>query len=90
MSRERVLRAMAAEGVDVLLLGREGNARYVSGAQRLFQLPDGVHERFHLGRIGRKESIWNIETLIKSEVPLDHRRPESHRAKRCTQGRGMV
>jgi Xaa-Pro aminopeptidase len=27
---------MAARGVDVLLLGREGNARYVSGAQRLF------------------------------------------------------
>ena len=36
MSRERVLRAMAAESVDVLLLGREGNARYVSGAHRLF------------------------------------------------------
>ena len=36
MSRERVLRAMAADGVDVLLLGREGNTRYVSGAQRLF------------------------------------------------------
>lgn len=27
---------MAARGVDVLILGREGNARYVSGAQRLF------------------------------------------------------
>ena len=27
---------MAAHGVDVLLLGREGNARYVSGARRLF------------------------------------------------------
>jgi len=27
---------MAARGVDVLLLGREGNARYVSGARRLF------------------------------------------------------
>src|SRR5204862_2550116 len=36
MSIERVLRAMAAESVDVLLLGREGNARYVSGAHRLF------------------------------------------------------
>lgn len=31
-----MLREMAARGVDVLLLGREGNARYVSGAQRLF------------------------------------------------------
>ena len=36
MGRERVLREMAAQGVDVLLLGREGNARYVSGAHRLF------------------------------------------------------
>src|SRR3954451_2121094 len=36
MSRERVLRQRAAHGVDVLLLGREGNARYVSGARRLF------------------------------------------------------
>src|SRR3954467_13722615 len=36
MSRERVLREMAGRGVDVLVLGREGNARYVSGAHRLF------------------------------------------------------
>jgi Xaa-Pro aminopeptidase len=31
-----VLREMAARGVDVLVLGREGNARYVSRAHRLF------------------------------------------------------
>lgn len=31
-----MLREMAAQDVDVLLLGREGNARYVSGARRLF------------------------------------------------------
>jgi len=36
MGKERVLEEMAREGVDVLLLGREGNARYVSGARRLF------------------------------------------------------
>ena len=36
MSRARVLGEMARQGVDVLVLGREGNARYVSGAQRLF------------------------------------------------------
>lgn len=36
MSKERVLDEMARQGVDVLLLGREGNARYVSGARRLF------------------------------------------------------
>jgi Xaa-Pro aminopeptidase len=32
---ERVLDAMADAGVDVLLLGREANARYVTGADRL-------------------------------------------------------
>src|SRR5438552_13891542 len=36
MSKERVLEEMARQNVDVLLLGREGNARYVSGARRLF------------------------------------------------------
>ena len=36
MGKERVLEEMAREGVDVVLLGREGNARYVSGARRLF------------------------------------------------------
>jgi Xaa-Pro aminopeptidase len=34
--RARVLAAMEAEGIDVLVLGREGNARYVSGAPRLW------------------------------------------------------
>jgi Xaa-Pro aminopeptidase len=34
--RERVLAAMEAEGVDVLVMGREANARYVSGAPRLW------------------------------------------------------
>jgi len=34
--RARVLAAMEAEGLDALLLGREPNARYVSGARRLF------------------------------------------------------
>jgi Xaa-Pro aminopeptidase len=36
MGKQRVLEEMARHGVDVLLLGREGNARYVSGAHRLF------------------------------------------------------
>jgi len=36
MGKERVLAEMARQGVDVLLLGREGDARYVSGARRLF------------------------------------------------------
>jgi Xaa-Pro dipeptidase len=34
--RARVLSEMEAEGIDVLVLGREGNARYVSGAPRLW------------------------------------------------------
>src|SRR3954452_12775435 len=36
MGKERVLEEMARQGVDLLLLGREGNARYVSGPRRLF------------------------------------------------------
>jgi Xaa-Pro aminopeptidase len=36
MSKERVLAEIARQGVDVLVLGREGNARYVSGVHRLF------------------------------------------------------
>jgi Xaa-Pro aminopeptidase len=35
-ARTRVLDGMAARGIDVLLLGRESNARFVSGAARLF------------------------------------------------------
>ncbi len=34
--RERLLAGMEAEGIDVLVVGREGNARYVSGAPRLW------------------------------------------------------
>lgn len=34
--RARVLDAMEAEGIDVLVVGREANARYVSGAPRLW------------------------------------------------------
>src|SRR5438445_4258317 len=34
--RARVLDAMEHDGVDVLLIGREANARYVSGARRLW------------------------------------------------------
>src|SRR5579875_670180 len=34
--RRRAFAQMADDGIDVLLLGREANARYVSGAQRLW------------------------------------------------------
>src|SRR5437764_3347565 len=34
--RARVLAEMEATGIDVLVMGREGNARYVSGAPRLW------------------------------------------------------
>jgi Xaa-Pro aminopeptidase len=34
--RERVLAEMERDGVDILVVGREGNARYVSGAPRLW------------------------------------------------------
>jgi Xaa-Pro aminopeptidase len=35
--RERVLAAMAAQGVDLLLLGRQGNARYVAGHRPIWR-----------------------------------------------------
>ena len=34
--RQRALAEMEADGIDVLILGREGNARYVAGAPRLW------------------------------------------------------
>ena len=34
--RERALAEMEADGIDVLILGREGNARYVAGVPRLW------------------------------------------------------
>ena len=34
--RSKVRAAMEEEGIDILVLGREGNARYVSGAPRLW------------------------------------------------------
>ncbi len=34
--RARALAEMEADGIDILILGREGNARYVSGAPRLW------------------------------------------------------
>ena len=34
--RARVLAAMEADDIDLLVLGREANARYVSGAPRLW------------------------------------------------------
>ena len=34
--RARVLAEMEAEGIDILVVGREGNARYVSGTPRLW------------------------------------------------------
>ena len=34
--RARVLEAMAERDVDALILGKEANARYVSGARRLW------------------------------------------------------
>lgn len=36
MSKARVLQEMEQHAIDVLLLGRDGNARYVSGESRLF------------------------------------------------------
>src|SRR3954452_16477561 len=79
MSRERVLRAMAAESVDVLLLGREGNARYVSGAQRLFLAGE---RPFAPGCVVVRESgqvhlLSNTDFGIPPEIPRGNLYPTS-------------
>ena len=62
--RDRVLAEMESAGVDVLVVGREANARYVSGAPRLWtagsrafgpgcvlvRATGAVHLPEHLGR----------------------------------------
>src|SRR3954469_17027265 len=79
MSRERVLREMAGRGVDVLVLGREGNARYVSGARRLFLAGERA---FAPGCVVVRESaevhlLSNTDFGIPQEIPQQNLYPTS-------------
>jgi Xaa-Pro aminopeptidase len=79
MGKERVLDEMARRGVDVLLLGREGNARYVSGARRLFLAGERA---FAPGCVVVRESaevylLSNTDFGIPDEIPHSNLYPTS-------------
>jgi Xaa-Pro aminopeptidase len=79
MGKERVLEEMARRGVDVLLLGREGNARYVSGARRLFLAGERA---FAPGCVVVRESagvhlLSNTDFGIPDEIPHSNLYPTS-------------
>jgi Xaa-Pro aminopeptidase len=79
MGEERVLEEMARRGVDVLLLGREGNARYVSGARRLFLAGERA---FAPGCVVVREPaavhvLSNSDFGIPDSIPHEHLYPTS-------------
>ena len=77
--RARVLDAMRAADIDVLLLGREANARYVSGADRLWLAgtrpfaPGCVV----VGATGAVHLLSITDDGMPSDLPHDHLYPIS-------------
>lgn len=72
--RERVLAEMAAADIDVLVLGREANARYVAGAPRLWTA--GSHA-FGPGCVlvratGAVHLLSTWDEGIPDDIPHDH------------------
>src|SRR5438270_3024080 len=79
MGKERVLEEMARHDVDVLLLGREGNARYASGARRLFLAGERA---FAPGCVVVRDSaevhvLSNTDFGIPQEIPHQNLYPTS-------------
>lgn len=77
--RERALEAMERDGLDVLLLGREANVRYVSGARRLWLagtrpfFPSCVVVR----RSGAVHLLGPSDAGVPDEIPHGHLFPMS-------------
>jgi Xaa-Pro dipeptidase len=72
--RARALAAMADAGVDALVLGREANARYVSGARRL---PLAGARAFAPGCVlvaatGEVHLLSGSDDGIPSDIPFEH------------------
>ena len=72
--RARALQAMADAGVDALILGREANARYVTGARRLWL---ANARAFAPGCVlvaatGEVHLLSTSDDLIPADVPIDH------------------
>lgn len=74
--RARALTAMAAAGLDALILGREANARYVSGARRLWL---ANARAFAPGCVlvasGDVHLLSTSDDGIPADVPLEHLYP---------------
>jgi Xaa-Pro aminopeptidase len=79
MGKERVLEEMARRGVDVLLLGREGNARYVSGARRLFLAGERAFAPgcVVVGESAEVHLLSNTDFGIPDEIPHSNLYPTS-------------
>jgi len=79
MGKERVLDEMARQGVDVLLLGREGNARYVSGARRLFLAAERAFAPgcVVVGESAEVHVLLNTDFGIPPEIPHQNLYPTS-------------
>ena len=77
--RERIVAAMREQEIDVLLLGREANARYVSGADRLWLAgtrpfaPGCVL----VGSTGAVHVLSTTDDGIPSDIPNDRLYPIS-------------
>jgi Xaa-Pro aminopeptidase len=79
MGRVRVLQEMADHGVDVLLLGREGNARYVSGARRLFLAGERAFSPgcVVVGETGAVHLLSVTDFGVPQEIPRSNLYPPS-------------
>jgi len=75
--RARALAAMTDAGLDALILGREANARYVSGARRLWLAgarafaPGGVL----VGATCDVHLLSTSDDLVPRDIPLEHLYP---------------
>ena len=73
--RDRVLAAMEAEDVDVLVMGREANARYVSGVPRLWTAGSRAFEGrsamdfFRVASFSSSLSHWREIAAVTFERP---------------------
>src|SRR6476646_9274503 len=79
MGKEHVFEEMARQGIDVLILGREGNARYGSGARRLFLAGERA---FTPGCVVVRETagvhlLANTDFGIPGEIPHENLYPTS-------------
>lgn len=71
--RERVLREMAAEGVELLLLGREDLARFVTGARRLWTAGTRPFAPTCILTAGGEVRLMSqYDDGVPSEIPLEH------------------